>query len=421
MVSKNKTSRSNKRIIAGRYRVKKEIVGGMGIVYLCKEIDHNNHPVVLKTCRPKYCDDRNIRAQFLREAAAWVEIGWHPNIVQAYRAEYVYPTRTIYLVIEMIPSSSGISSPTLRTLLKDGNGIGADKAQSIVLDIVRGMKYATTKIPGLIHCDLKPENIFIGPDGRARVSDFGLVSTPTEIHESLSRSVPRHINNRSRPVGTPYYMSPERWRNRNVSVSSDIYSLGCIYFEMLTGEHAVQGEHIKAIIEAHIRGEALRKVREMGFSPEIDTFLTRCLQTDPQQRYQTWEEVEAGIFNIYDESLIQAAPADVVLFDVSQKAQIALGETMFSIGEAYLDIQEFQAAIACFGKAKIIGKLQNYVQLVAQAEASIGLTFFMLGQPERGIAHYRRAALHQERYGDHANATHIGDPADGFDQTRRFV
>jgi serine/threonine protein kinase len=391
--------RPSKRIIANRYKVKEEITGGMGVVYLCVDAEQNNLPVVLKTCKPEYLSNKNIQAQFLREAAIWVEIGWHPNIVQAYRAEYDPTSHEIYLVLEMVPSLSGEKNPTLRSWLHPGVRLPLEKTLRLMLEVTRGMKHATTRIPELIHCDMKPENIFIAPDGRACVSDFGLVSTPTDFFECLSPSVIRYINTRSRPVGTPYYMSPEQWRNRKVSVSSDIYSLGCISLEMLTGDYTVSGRNMQAIIEGHIRVQALNRLIGVNLPIILDAFFARCIDPDPLYRFQTWEEVETEIIKLYDTLLHQKIKPEIMYFDVSHKSQITKGETILSIGEAYLDIEEYPAAIKCFEKGRAIGKLQNTLRLVTLSEAYIGLAFIKMGQQARGSARYRRALEKHTRNG----------------------
>jgi serine/threonine protein kinase len=383
--------RPSKRIIANRYKVKQEIFGGMGVIYLCVDAARNNISVVLKTCKPQYLSNKNVLAQFLTEAAIWVAIGWHPNIVQAYRAEYDPASHEMYLVLQMVPSLSGDKNPTLRSWMHPGVCLTLEKTLKLMLEVARGMKHATSQVPGLIHCDIKPENIFIAPDGRACVSDFGLATTPVDIFDGLSESVLRYINTRSRPVGTPHYMSPEQWRNRKVCISSDIYSLGCICLEMLTGHFTVSGNDVKTILEGHIRGQALNRLIGVNLPLVLDAFFAKCIDPDPLYRFQTWEEVELEIIKLYDVLLHQKIQPEIVYFDVSHTAQITKGETILSIGEAYLDLQEFQAAIKCFEKARSIGKLQNHEKLVTLSEANIGLTFFKLGQHTRGSAHYRRA------------------------------
>jgi serine/threonine protein kinase len=395
----NQYIRPSKRIIANRYKVKQEIFGGMGVIYLCVDAEQNNHPVVLKTCKPQYLSDVNVRAQFFREAVLWVEIGWHPNIVQAYRAEYDSTSHELYLALEMVPSLSGDRNPTLRSWMHHGVEINLEKTLKLMLEVTRGMKHATSRVPGLIHCDLKPENIFIAPDSRGCVSDFGLVTSPDDIVENLSTSVHRYINTRSKPVGTPHYMSPEQWRNRNVCISSDIYSLGCIGLEMLTGHYTVSGSDIKAIIEGHIRGQALNRLIGANLPVALDGFFAKCIDPDPTYRFQTWDEVELEIIKLYDVMLHQEVQAENIYFDVSHKTQVIKGETILSIGEAFMDIQEIHAAIKCFEKARAIGKLQNSVRLVTLSEANIGLAFIKLGQYARGSARYRRAIDKHTRLG----------------------
>jgi eukaryotic-like serine/threonine-protein kinase len=398
-MTKNYYMQPCKRIIANRYKVKQEITGGMGVIYMCADAEQNNLPVVLKTCKPQYLSNKNVLAQFLREAVIWVEIGWHPNIVQAYRAEYDPASHELYLVLEMVPSLSGEKNKTLRSWLHQGVCISLEKTLKLMLEITRGMKHATARVPGLIHCDLKPENIFIAPDGRACVSDFGLVATPMDIFESLSPSVLRYINTRSKPVGTPYYMSPEQWRNRKVSLSSDIYSLGCIGLEMLTGDYTVTGRNLQAIVEGHIRGQALNRLIGVNMPLALDAFFARCIDPDPLYRFQTWEEIEIEIIKLYYDFFHKTIHQEIVYFDVSHKSQVIKGETILSIGDAYMDIHEFLAAIKCYEKARDIGKLQNHVQLVTLAEANIGMAFIRLGQHERGRLRYQRAMAKHARNG----------------------
>lgn len=358
----------------------------MGVIYLCDDIEQDDFPIALKTFKPQYLSDKNIRAQFLHEAAIWVEIGWHPNIVQAYRSEYISTSHEIYLVLEMLPSLSGKNDPSLRSWITRGVGVSIEKTLKLLLDVTQGMKYATTKIPGLIHCDLKPENIYIGSDGLARISDFGLVTVPANILENLSGTIIQDKHTRLRLGGTPLYMSPEQWRNRRISISSDIYALGCICLEMLTGNYTIHGRHLKTMAEEHIRGGAIKRLGELDLPDALKAFLSKCLQTNSLKRFQTWEHVEQELIKLHDVILNQKVEPENILYDVSRKTQVSLGETILSIGRAYLDILEIQTAIKYLERARSIGQLQNHQRLVAHADANIGLAYCKLSQDELAIS-----------------------------------
>jgi tetratricopeptide (TPR) repeat protein len=134
----------------------------------------------------------------------------------------------------------------------------------------------------------------------------------------------------------------------------------------------------------------------LGLPDQLASFLVKCLDREARVRYQSWDAVEAELIKLHDLLLNQRVQPEIALYDVSQKSQLLMGETILSIGKAYLDIQEFQAAVRCFERARAIGKLQNYFRLVTQSEANIALAFFSLGKHEQGSAHYRRAMAQQK-------------------------
>ena len=412
-MTNNKNLRPNIKMISNRYGVNRTIAGGMGIIHLCEDTQQDNFPVALKTFNPKYLANRNVRAQFLREAAIWVELGWHPNIVQAYRAEYIPATRELYIVLEQLPSPDGKADPSLRAWLTPGRTASIEEALKLILGVTRGMKYATTKFPGLVHCDLKPDNIYLSEDGSARVGDFGLVMVPADILHNLGCDGPSDQLIRSSASGTPLYMSPEQWISRKVSISSDIYSLGCICLEMLTGGYTIRGRQMRNIAEEHIRGGALKRVDEANLPEALKAFLTKCLRPNSLQRFQSWESVEQEIIKLYDGLLHQTIEPEDILMDVSQKTQLRIGESILAIGESYLDMHEHQAAINCFQKARAIGKLQKSHALAASAETNIGLAFFKCGQYERAVAHYQRAIVYHLESGNpgeaHLNYGNVGN------------
>jgi eukaryotic-like serine/threonine-protein kinase len=379
------------KIIADRYIVRKIICGGMGVIYQCEDRTQNNLPVALKTFKPHCLTNQKFRTQFLHEATIWLEIGWHPNIVEAYRMEYIRPTREIYLVLDWLQADIGDEDTSLRSKLRQGKYGNIENTLGLLLDVTRGMKYACSKIPGLIHRDLKPENIHIGADGRARISDFGLVFTPTDMHDTLNGSSVLGDNSRLKLGGTPLYMSPEQWRNRKIAVSSDIYALGCIGLEMLSGEYVVRGRHLKTIAEEHMRGGALKRLAEVDMPSRLRNFLAKCLQTNPNKRYQDWDSVEGELIKLQHSLLKRKFEAENFYLDVSRLAQMNRGEAFLAIGEAYLDMSESSMAIKCFERARKIGIKQEFTELVASAEANLGLAYCKLCQYELAVYHFQRA------------------------------
>jgi serine/threonine protein kinase len=170
-----------KQLIVGRYEVVHTLAGGMGIVYLCR--DHlESRLVALKTFKPEFLSHVGARDLFLREGTMWVEIGRHPHIVRAHRVERTADGLEVYLVLNWVLQPPGKDNPSLRAWLKPGQPLPVKLALTFALHIARGMKYATGQIAGLVHRDLKPENVLIGHDGNARVTDFGLASTWSEMN-----------------------------------------------------------------------------------------------------------------------------------------------------------------------------------------------------------------------------------------------
>jgi serine/threonine protein kinase len=235
-------------------------------VYLCYD-HHEDRPVALKTFKPEYLPDREARDRFLREGTAWVNLGKHPHIVRAYGVEYIGEGREVFLVLEQIAKEQGCHDASLRSWLTPGQPLPADQALLIALQIARGLRHASNHIPGFVHRDLKPENVLVGADrlqgwpiNRVRVTDFGLaavmesVTLPDRGDDAQSADV-RHTQLTHGIVGTPLYMAPEQWRGEAVSAQTDIYALGCILFEMLAGEHAVDGRTMHDLEQAHRAGK----------------------------------------------------------------------------------------------------------------------------------------------------------------------
>ncbi|MHB8778663.1 MAG: tetratricopeptide repeat protein [Anaerolineales bacterium] len=378
-------NQSTAQIIAERYEVIKSLSGGMGMIYLCKDKADNDAPIALKTIQSKFLPNLDSREKFLHEATIWIELGCHPNIVQAYRAEYFIPLHEIYLALELIPIAPGRKDPSLRSWIIPNMPMQISKALKICLDITRGMKFASKKVPGLVHRDLKPENILLGLDGTARITDFGLVKVPNIKNKTKDQE--KAIEG----VGTPLYMSPEQWLDQPTFARTDIYSFGCIVYELLTGNLAVNGNTTDKLIQNHIQGMAFQKASNLNAHFSIKRFLINCLSPNPEKRFQTWEIVEKELVNLFQEVLNVKIEDESIAIDVGKLGQIRKGESLLAIGSSYLDIGNPNAAIEYYKRAVKIGEVQEYPELISSCIGNIGIAKFNLGKFQEALSLYQQA------------------------------
>lgn len=386
-------------VLAERYEVVNKLAGGMGLVYLCRDIP-TSQLVALKTFKPEYLSHRLARDLFLREGTMWVELGSHPNIVRAYRVERIGDGREVYLVLEWIVQPKGKESPSLRSWLRPQRPLTVPQALLFALHIVRGMKYATNKIPGLVHRDLKPENVLVGHDGVARVTDFGLAATLTGVGGDIT-SLKQSKQNLLRTqlthgvIGTPLYMAPEQWLHEPLDMRADIYALGCILYEMVSGRFAVNGETRDEIREIHING-AIKPPPSL-LPKELIRFLLNCLQVNPEQRYRDWKIVEYELSDIYKSVVKKEAPTERVAGDITSDERIALGESYNSMGLSYLDIGKLDVAVMYFEQAVIISRAEKSPFLESAGLGNLGIAYRSMGYGKRAIEfHEEQLAIAHE-------------------------
>ncbi|HCM67906.1 MAG TPA: hypothetical protein DIS62_02805, partial [Candidatus Kerfeldbacteria bacterium] len=195
--------------IGDRYEVSAIHHGAMGVVYGC--FDHQTKlPRALKTVRSRHLQDRLVLSLFEDEASVWISLEKHPYIVRAYLVERF--NKLPYVITEYVRGPEGMEGD-LRGWLGHPR-LTLPVAVAMALQIAQGMQHAVRKVQNLVHRDLKPANILVNGDGKAMVTDFGLV------------------NSAESGAGTPAYMSPEQWREDALDARSDIYAYGCILFEM---------------------------------------------------------------------------------------------------------------------------------------------------------------------------------------------
>jgi tetratricopeptide (TPR) repeat protein len=255
--------------IGDRYEVSVIHHGAMGVVYGC--FDHETKlPRALKTVRARYTNDKQALSMFENEAAVWLSMEKHPYIVRAYMVERF--KNLPYVVTEYVCGSEGMGGD-LRGWLGHSR-LTLPVAVAMALQIAQGMQHAVRKVPNLLHRDLKPANILVDNDGKAMVTDFGLVNALQD------------------GAGTPAYMSPEQWSGGALDLRSDIYAYGCILFEMFTAHRLFTASSESEWQLAHLHWQPASLVDLVPEIPkEIDTFVERCLSKKSDLRPQNWDEV----------------------------------------------------------------------------------------------------------------------------------
>ncbi len=242
--------------------------GGMGVVYLARDT-RLNRSVAIKSVPAKLKDNPNARLRFKREAELLASLN-HPNIAVIYDI-IEQDDGDDFLVLEYVPGQ------TLAELIA-GKTIKLKKALSIARQIAEGVSAAHKN--GIVHRDLKPNNIKITPEGKVKILDFGLAKTYVSEDEDIENTVTQP----GRIIGTPAYMSPEQARGKAIDHRTDIWSFGCIMYQMLTNQVPFEGQTATDTL-AHI----IERQPDWQLLPEstpinIRVLLCRCLEKDAHRR-----------------------------------------------------------------------------------------------------------------------------------------
>ncbi|MFB3113099.1 MAG: serine/threonine protein kinase, partial [Gemmatimonadales bacterium] len=257
--------------LGDRYTVEREIGrGGMATVYLAQE-HRPRRPVAVKVLDPQFANGMG-RERFLREVEFSSQLT-HPHIIPIFMADEVGDL--IYYTMPFIEGDS------LRLRLRKVGKLPVEDALRITQQVGEALHYA--HMQGVVHRDIKPENILLS-NGHALVADFG-------IARAMCVACDDNITIAGMPIGTPGYMSPEQTKGLDVDPRTDIYSLGCVTYEMLTGKPAFHGSSLEAIIEARY-AEPTPTLSSAGWtlSPTIDGAVRRAMDLDPDKRFETAEQ-----------------------------------------------------------------------------------------------------------------------------------
>jgi serine/threonine-protein kinase len=253
------------RVIAGRYRVEASLGrGGMGEVFRAFDL-HLGRQVALKRPLLAAHPDPAALARFRREARAAASLA-HPNIVAVH--DVVIERDTPYIVMELIHGRP------LFELLAGAKDVPLDRALDIAIAVADALEYAHAM--GVVHRDVKPANVMVTGAGGVKVLDFG-------IARSLSSVTPTDAK---LPFGTPEYLSPEQIRAQATDGRADVYALGCVLYEMLAGRPPFAGDPI-AVAYRHLEERPVPpSIVRPGIPAAVDATVLRCLQKEPNDRYQ---------------------------------------------------------------------------------------------------------------------------------------
>jgi serine/threonine-protein kinase len=259
-------------ILGNRYQLIQNIGnGGMAVVYHARDL-MLERPVAIKVLRQDYSRNEAFRERFRSEAKAAANLS-HPNIVTVH--DFGFDADRLYLVMEYVPGTD------LKTILKERVRLPIEEAVNIIIQAAAGIGYAHRA--GLIHCDVKPHNILVTPDHRVKVTDFGIARAmasilPDEKHEVV--------------WGSPLYFSPEQASGAAPSPASDVYSLGVVLYELITGRLPFHSSDPAELARMHREAVPVppRKLNQ-DVPLALEQIVMKVLAKEPSARYRTADQL----------------------------------------------------------------------------------------------------------------------------------
>lgn len=326
-------------VVEQRFDIEQVRRGYMGIVYIAHD-RHRRRKVVLKTFQNKFLWDDAAIARFNAEAELWMRLGSHPNIVRA------YDLRTFlgkpHVVAEYVHGGP------LRALI---GHLSLQEALDYAIQICWGMDYASERT-GLLHCDIKPDNIMVTLDGHAKVTDFGLARVmPIWQLSDEQRANQEMLRVRGTTVetlgGTLPYMAPELLDRSSIIGSwSDIYAFGVSLYELVTGKLPFDADRDESLIRMHLY-QPVPDPRSLRphLPPVISDIVLTCMAKRPEERYQTFAEAAQALQQLRSQQF--GAP----LHGEWEGRGAAARDQWTERGQAHMDLGEYKDALQCFRHA----------------------------------------------------------------------
>jgi serine/threonine-protein kinase len=278
----------------GRYELHRRLGrGGMAEVYLARD-QLLDRPVAVKVLFPEFATDPSFVERFRREAQAAANLN-HPNIVGVY--DWGEASGTYFIVMEYVDGR------TLSEILRSDGPLHPDRAADVAADVAAGLGFAHRN--GVVHRDIKPGNVLITQSGQVKVADFG-------IARAIAAGAEENLTQTGAVMGTATYFSPEQAQGAAVDPRSDLYSLGVVIYEMLTGKPPFAGDSPVAIAYKHVQESPVPpRQANPGIPQAMEAIVLKCLAKNPVNRYPSAEDLRADLRRFREGAHILAEPVMV--------------------------------------------------------------------------------------------------------------
>jgi len=269
---------SDSALLNNRYQLEKRLgTGGMSVVFSARDLTLERL-VAIKILRESYSSDPDFRQRFHQEAKAAANLT-HPNIVTIH--DFGLDAGRLFIVMEYVPGTD------LKTMLQARGRLPVDETLNLIIQACAGIGYAHRA--GLVHCDVKPHNILITPDQRVKVADFGIARALVSIHPDEESEV---------VWGSPQYFSPEQAAGKPPSPASDVYSLGVVLYQMLTGRLPFTASTSEDLARLHrdIDPTPPRQINP-AIPATLEQIILKVLSKEPSARYRTADQLGRVLIN----------------------------------------------------------------------------------------------------------------------------
>jgi eukaryotic-like serine/threonine-protein kinase len=282
------------RLLGGRYELDGVVGrGGMAEVYRARDI-RLDRIVAIKTLRTDLARDQIFQARFRREAQSAASLN-HPSIVAVYDTgeDMTAGVPVPYIVMEYVDGR------TVRDLLQEGHRLLPERSLEIIDGVLRALDYSHQA--GIVHRDIKPGNVMVTRNGDIKVMDFGIARAMSDAQATMTQT--------AQVIGTAQYLSPEQARGERVDSRSDLYSTGCLLYELLTGRPPFTGDSPVAIAYQHVRENPVPPSRvDPDVPPWADAIVLKAMAKSPADRYQTAGDMRADLQRAASGMPVAAAP-----------------------------------------------------------------------------------------------------------------